>query len=175
MTPMDYLMNAGFILLVLRQARERELTRRAFVVPLVVVFFVAQQYLHSIPTTGNDLVLIAGLTGLGLGLGTLCGFATHVRAAEGGVAVARVGWIAGILLIAGISSRMVFALAISHGFEPAVAGFSVAHQISAAAWPAALVLMAVSEVVARIVVVEVRGRLATGRGFGFGRSAAAAA
>ena len=175
MTTMDYVMNSGFILLVLVQARERQLTRRALVVPLVAVFFVGQQYLHSIPTAGNDLVLIGGLTVAGLSLGTMCGFATHVRVGEDGIALARVGWVAGVLLVAGISSRMVFAFALSHGFEPTVASFSIAHQISAVAWPVALVLMAVCEVVARLLTVEVRGRLATGRGTGALGTATAAA
>jgi hypothetical protein len=62
---------------------------------------------HSIPTSGNDLVLIAGLGAVGLTLGIASGFATHVRAGESGLAVARVGWLAGALLIAGISSRAV--------------------------------------------------------------------
>lgn len=126
-----------------------------------LVLLVAQQYLHSIPTAGNDLLLIGALAGTGLMLGTLCGFATHVRAGDDGVALARVGWLAGALLIAGISSRMVFAFAIGHGFEPAVRSFSIAHEIGAAAWPVALVLMAVCEVTARLVLVQVRGRLVT--------------
>jgi hypothetical protein len=175
MTTMDYLMNAGFLSLVLVQARERQLTRRALVVPLVAVFFVGQQYLHSIPTAGNDLVLIGGLAVVGLSLGTMCGYATHIRVGEDGIALARVGWIAGTLLVAGISSRMVFAFALSHGFEPTVANFSIAHQIGAAAWPVALVLMAICEVTARLLTVEVRGRLAAGRGIGaLGISTAAA-
>jgi hypothetical protein len=136
------------------------------VVPLLAVVFVAQQYLHSIPTAGNDLVLIGGLAAVGLSLGTMCGHVTHVRVGEDGTALARVGWIAGALLVAGISSRMVFAFALSHGFEPTVASFSIAHQIGAAAWPVSLVLMAVCEVTARLITVEVRGRLATGRGTG---------
>ena len=162
MTTMDYLMNAGFLLLVLFQARERQLTRRSLVVPLVAVFFVGQQYLHTIPTAGNDLVLIAALALTGLTLGTLCGFATHVRVGEDGIALARVGWLAGVLLVAGISSRMVFAFALSHGFEPTVASFSIAHNIGAAAWPVALVLMALCEVTARLVMVEARGRRVSG-------------
>jgi hypothetical protein len=72
--------------------------------------------------------------------------------------MARVGWIAGALLIAGIGSRMVFAFAISHGARPAVASFSQAHQIGAAAWPVALVLMALLEVSTRIAIVQLRGR-----------------
>ena len=62
------------------------------------------------------------------------------------------------LLIAGISSRMVFEFAVSHGARHAVASFSIAHQIGAAAWPVALVSMAVLEIAARVVIVHLRGR-----------------
>jgi hypothetical protein len=158
MTTSEYLLNAAFVLLVLRQSRERELDRRSVIVPLVLMFFVGSQYLHTLPTAGNDLVLIVGLAAVGLTLGVLGGFATQVRAGRGGVALARVGWIAGGLLVLGIGARMAFAFAIGHGLEPAVRGFSVAHQIGAAAWPVALVSMALIEVGARIAVVQVRGR-----------------
>jgi hypothetical protein len=47
-----------------------------------------------------------------------------VRAGDNGHAVARVGWIAGALLIAGIGSRMVFAYAVSHGARHAITSFS---------------------------------------------------
>jgi hypothetical protein len=158
MTTSEYLLNAAFVLLVLRQARERELDRRSVIVPLLLMFFVGAQYLHTLPTAGNDLLLIVGLALVGLTLGVTGGFATQVRAAEHGVALARVGWIAGGLLVLGIGARMAFAFAIGHGFEPAVRSFSIAHQIGAAAWPVALVLMALVEVGSRIAVVQVRGR-----------------
>ena len=161
MTPMrttDYLINAVFVLIVFRQARERELDRRSVIIPLAIIAYVAQLYVHSIPTAGNDLVLIAALGTVGLTLGVASGFATHVRAGENGLAVARVGWIAGGLLIAGIGSRMVFAFALSHGARHAIASFSYAHQIGAAAWPVALVLMALLEVSTRIAIVQLRGR-----------------
>ena len=120
MTTTDYLINGLFILIVLRQARERVLDRRSVIAPFVLVFFVAQMYLHTIPTSGNDLVFIAALAVAGVMLGLLSGFATHVRAGGDGVAFARVGWFAGVLLVAGIGSRMVFAFAVTHGFESAV-------------------------------------------------------
>jgi hypothetical protein len=157
MTTSEYLLNAAFVLMVLRQARERQLDRRTVIVPLALMFFVGAQYLHPIPTASNDIVFIVVLAGVGLTLGVLGGFATQVRV-EGGVAWARVGWIAGSLLVLGIGSRMAFALAIGHGFEPAVRSFSIAHQIGAAAWPAAFVLMALVEVGSRIAIVQVRGR-----------------
>ncbi len=157
MTITDYLINALFVLVVIRQARERELDLRSLLIPLVLVAFVAHNYLHSIPTTGNDLVLVAALAAAGLTLGLISGFATRVRAGSRGRAVARVGWLAGGLLIAGIGSRMAFAFALSNGAEPAVRSFSIAHHIDAQAWPVALVLMAVLEVTTRILVVHLRG------------------
>jgi len=160
MTITDYLINAIFVLVVLRQARERELDRRSILVPLLLVFFVAQMYLHSIPTTGNDVILIGLLAAIGLTLGIAAGFATHVRAGDNGLAVARVGWLAATLLIAGIGSRMVFAFAVSHGLRSDLASFSIAHHISATAWPTALVLMAICEVTTRIAIVQLRGHKA---------------
>lgn len=158
MTTSDYLVNAAFTLVVLRQTRERELDLRSFVVPLVMVFFVARQYVHALPTAGNDLLLVGFLSSVGLTMGVLCGFATHVRAGCHGVALARVGWLAGVLLVAGIGSRMMFAFALGHGAEPAIRSFSISHRIGAAAWPVALVSMAVCEIVARLVIVQIRGR-----------------
>lgn len=157
MTTTEYLLNAAFVLLVLRQARERKLDRRSVTVPLVLMFFVGTQYLHSVPAAGNDLVLIAGLAAVGLALGVAGGLTTQVRSLEG-VALARVGWIAGGLLVVGIGSRMAFAFAVGHGLAPALHSFSAAHQIGKAAWPVALVLMALIEVGSRIAVVQARGR-----------------
>jgi hypothetical protein len=158
MTITDYLINAMFVLIVVRQARERELDLRSVVVPLLLVAFVGHIYIRSIPTAGNDLVLIGLLGSVGLTLGVISGVATHVSAREHGLAVVRVGWVAGALLVFGITARMVFAFALTHGAHHAVASFSIAHQISASAWPVALVSMALAEVTARIATVQLRGR-----------------
>ena len=83
-------------------------SRGSIVAPLVLVFFLAQMYLHSIPTAGNDLVFVAVLASAGLALGLLSGFATRVRAGADGLALAPVGWTASPLLILGIGSRMAF-------------------------------------------------------------------
>jgi hypothetical protein len=158
MTTTDYILNGAFVLLVLRQARERELDRRSVIVPLVLMFFVGSQYLQSIPTAGNDIALIATLTATGLALGIAGGFATHVRRVDG-VALARVGWIAGGLLVLGIGARMAFAFAVGHGLEATVRTFSIDQRIGPAAWPVALVLMALVEVGARLAIVQARARL----------------
>jgi hypothetical protein len=156
MTTTDYLINLLFVFLVVRQAQERQIDRRYFVIPVVLVIWVASQYLHALPTAGNDLLLVAALASVGITLGTISGFATSIRRSEDGVAFARVGWLAGILLVAGISSRMVFAFALTHGLEPAVRSFSITNHITAAAWPTAMVLMALCEVGARLSTVYLR-------------------
>ncbi len=156
MTTIDYLINLLFVFIVVRQAHERKIDRRYFAVPVVLVIWVASQYLHALPTAGDDLLLVAGLACVGITLGTVSGWATSIRHGEDGVAFARVGWLAGILLVAGISSRMVFAFALTHGLEPAVRSFSITHHITAAAWPTAMVLMALCEVGARLSTVYLR-------------------
>ncbi|GAB3046945.1 hypothetical protein GCM10027053_00860 [Intrasporangium mesophilum] len=161
MTFTDYLINGIFVLVVLRQARERRLDVRSVIAPLAIVVFVATYYVHSIPTGGGDLAIAGALTAVGLACGVLSGYATFVRADDDGTAWARVGWIAGAFLVAGISARMVFVFALQHGFEPTVRSFSIAHHIDAAAWPLALVSMALCEVTARIVVVHLRGHRLT--------------
>jgi hypothetical protein len=157
MTTTDYLINAVFVFVVLRQAWERKLDLRSLIGPLAAVAFVATQYIHSIPTSGNDL-LFAGLLALaGLTLGVLSGFATSVRSDGDGNAYARVGWVAGFLLIAGIGSRLVFVFVLSHGAGPTFRDFGISHQISATAWPLALVAMAILEVTTRLAIVHLRG------------------
>jgi hypothetical protein len=112
MTITDYLINGVFVFFVLRQAKERVVDIRSLLVPLGIVFFVARNYVHSIPTTGNDLVLVGTLVPVGLILGLSGGFATDIRRAANGAVLARVGWLAGALLIAGISARMIFVFAV---------------------------------------------------------------
>jgi hypothetical protein len=157
MTITDYLINAVFVFVVLRQARERKVDARSFLAPMAIVLYVGHMYVHSIPTAGNDLVLVGLLASVGLALGVLGGFATHIRIGADG-ALARVGWVAGALLIAGISSRLVFVYAVHHGAYHAVSAFSIANHIGAAAWPVALVSMALIEVSARLLTVQLRAR-----------------
>jgi hypothetical protein len=158
MASTDYLINAIFLLVVLRQARERRLDIRSIVAPMALVVFVATHYVRTIPTGGSDVALALALTLVGLSLGVLCGYATHVRVDPDGTRFARVGPVAAILLLAGISARLVFVFALEHGAGPAIRDFSIVHHISAAAWPLALVAMALCEVTARLVIVQVRGQ-----------------
>jgi hypothetical protein len=158
MNTTGYIINSVLVLLVLRQIREHRLDRRSLVLPLVLVGVAAANFLHTIPTGGNDLVLELGLVGLGATMGLLCGLTTHVRL-DGGMPLARAGLLAASLWIAGCGARMAFAYGSDHGLGPDIAHFSMHHAITgASAWVAALVLMALADVVARTLVLHARGR-----------------
>jgi hypothetical protein len=73
------------------------------------------------------------------------------------VALARAGWLAAGLWIAGVGARLVFAWAAEHGAGPSIGRFSVAHHITGAdAWVAALVIMALADVLTRTLVFRLR-------------------
>ena len=58
-----------------------------------------------------------------------------------------------------LGARMGFAFASEHGAGPAIARFSIARHITSAdAWVAALVIMALAEVTARLVTLRLRAR-----------------
>ncbi|HET7017570.1 MAG TPA: hypothetical protein VFI65_26845 [Streptosporangiaceae bacterium] len=159
MNTTGYIINAILVLLVLRQIRETRLGAINLILPVLLVAGAAAYYLRSIPTAGNDLALELTLAATGAVLGALCALFTRMRRGADGVALTRAGWIAAVLWIVGIGARMGFAYASDHGSGPAIARFSVAHSITSAdAWVAALVMMALAEVLARLAVLWVRAR-----------------
>jgi hypothetical protein len=157
MTITDYAIDIVLIGLVAFQIHGMHLTRRALILPLVLVGVVAMNYLKTIPTAGNDLFLIIALTAIGATLGSFAGLFTSVRQDSSGIPFVKAGLLAAILWMLGVGSRFAFQLYVSHGGFPAVARFSAAHDItSGAAWTAAIVLMALAEVVCRHVTIVVR-------------------
>jgi hypothetical protein len=157
MTFTDYAIDVVLIGLVAFQVHGMRLTRRALVLPAVIVGIVAMNYLKTIPTAGNDLFLIVGLAAVGATLGSLAGLFTSVRQDSSGTPVAKAGALAAILWVLGVGSRFAFQLYVSHGGLPTLARFSSAHDItSGTAWTAALVLMALSEVVCRQAIIVFR-------------------
>jgi hypothetical protein len=130
------------------------------VLPVVLVAGAAAYYLHSVPAGGNDIVLDVTLAAADAALGTLCALTLRMRRDGDGVALARAGWLSAVLWVIGIGARMGVAFSSDHGAGPAIARFSLAHSITGAnAWVAALVLMALAEVIARLIVMRVRGRI----------------
>jgi hypothetical protein len=158
----DYVVDIALMLVVLLQIRESRMGLRFVLLPLVLVGVAAHSYMHTIPTAGNDLLLTVVLGAVGLVFGLGSGLATRVRTDGGAHALARAGVVAAGLWLLGMGFRMGFQLYSSHGGQDAIARFSVTHHItSAAAWTAALVIMALAEVVTRTAVLAIRDRLAT--------------
>jgi hypothetical protein len=159
MTLTDYLINGLFIGLVVRQLRGRRLTTFSIVMPVAAVAFFANEYLHGIPTAGNDLSLALLGASLGLLLGLGCGLTTRVYAGSGGGVFVQAGAVAAALWIVGVGSRLAFSLYVMHGGERAIGRFSAAHGISSGnAWVACLILMAFGEVLGRTAVLAWRWR-----------------
>ena len=155
----DYLVDAILILLVLRQVRTARFDRRAWLLPLVIVAMVGMSYLHGIPTGGNGLLLVVVLALVGLALGTASALATRVWSDGGRYALVKAGALSALLWVIGMGGRMAFAIWASHGGGPALARFSVQHGITAQnAWTAALVLMALFEVMSRVGLLAVRAQ-----------------
>jgi hypothetical protein len=158
MTTTDYLLNAALVLVVVRQIKGKRLIGSAIYVPLAICAYVGYTYLHSIPTSGNDLALIGIGSAAGLTLGTLCGIFTKVYPDHDGIPFARATGLAAALWVLGVGSRIAFSLYAQHGGGPTIEHFSIVHALSPDAWVAAFVLMAILEAVTRTVVLLVRAR-----------------
>lgn len=158
MTLTDYLINFVLIALVILQLRGSRLDLKTAIRPVVLVAAAAVYYLRGFPTGGNDALLYAVLGGAGLVLGIACGATTRVWRAGDGFAYAKAGVLAAAFWVIGIGSRLGFEEFVTHGGDKNVVNFSIAHDITSQnAWVAGLVLMALVEVIARLVTIRVRG------------------
>lgn len=149
MTTTDYLIDSALVLLVLFQIKERRLTTKMLVRPLVIVGIAVANYLHGIPTAGNDLVLVAVLAILGGAIGLASAQTVIMRAGSDGQVLARAGWVSGFFWVLGMGSRFAFIFWITHSGVAALSRFSVEHSITSSAWTVALLAMAVCEVASR--------------------------
>jgi hypothetical protein len=154
-----YLINALLVLMVIRQIREHSLDLRALAVPVLAVGAAAVMFLHSVPVGGNDTALELLGVSAGAAMGAVGGLATRLRRGADGRPLDRAGALAASTWVAGVGAWMAFAFAATHGAGPAIGRFSVAHHITgSAAWVAALVMMALADVLTRLVVIYLRGR-----------------
>jgi hypothetical protein len=157
-----YLINALLVLLVIRQIREHQLDARALAVPVTAVAAAAVMFLHAVPAGGSDIALDLLCVSAGAAMGAIGGLATRLRLDAGGRPLGRAGILAAGTWIAGVGARMAFYFAATHGAGPAIAAFSIAHHITGpAAWTAAMVMMALADVLTRLAVVWTRGRRLT--------------
>jgi hypothetical protein len=154
-----YVINAVLILLVIRQVREHPLDLRSMGVPVLAVGIAAVLFLHSVPFGGNDMALELACVSAGALMGAIGGLTTHLRLGADGRPLGRAGWIAACMWIGGLGARLAFAVADSYGAGPAIKSFSIANHITgSAAWIAALVMMALADVLTRLVIIYLRGR-----------------
>ncbi|WP_245178498.1 hypothetical protein [Streptomyces montanisoli] len=165
MNTTDWLVDIALLLIVVLQLRGERLTRRTILLPLAIIGWVGYHYLHDIPTAGNDVALIATFTGIGIAFGLAGGFLTRVRDIGGHIHI-KATYAAAALWVISMGFRLGFAVWTSHpSGAQHVGDFSVAHDItSSQAWVAALLLMALSEVVVRIGTIVTRGQLVLARG-----------
>ena len=158
-----YVINAILILMVIRQVREHPLDLRSLAVPVLAVGCAAVLFLHSVPGGGNDIGLELTCVLAGAVMGAVGGLATRVRLGADGRPLGRAGWLAASMWVGGVGARLAFAVAASNGAGPAIARFSIAHHITgSAAWVAALIMMALADVLTRLVIIYLRGRRLAG-------------
>ena len=154
-----YVINAILVLMVIRQLREHSLDLRALAVPVLAVAAAAVMFLHSVPVGGSDIALELLGVMAGAAMGAIGGLATRLRRGADGRPLGRAGALAAGMWVAGVGARMAFAFAATHGAGPAIGRFSLAHHITGSgAWVAALVMMALADVLTRLAVVWLRGR-----------------
>lgn len=157
MNSSDYLIDSVLVLLVLIQIKERPMTRKALIRPLVILGIAVMNYLHGIPTQGNDLALVGALAVVGGLIGVASGVTAILARRPDGVITLRSGWLSGFFWVLGMGSRFAFAYWTSHSGAGQIASFSANHQItSAEAWTVALLAMAVFEVCGRTLTLATR-------------------
>ena len=157
MSTSTYIIDSALVLLVLLQIRERQLTNRQLIRPLIILGVAVASYLKGIPTHGNDLVLLGVLGVIGAVIGVASGVTVIMHRRPDGITTFRSGWVSGIFWVLGMGSRFAFAWWASHGGASSIATFSATHHItSGEAWTAALLAMAVFEVVGRTLVMGYR-------------------
>jgi hypothetical protein len=157
MTTTDYLIDSTLVLLVLLQIKERELTTRTLIRPLIILAIAVVNYLHGIPTAGNDLVLVGAFALAGTLIGSASGWTVLMRRGGGGAVLARAGWASAVFWVLGMGGRFAFIFWTTHGGAATIGSFSASHAItSAESWTVALLAMAVFEVCSRTLVMAAR-------------------
>jgi hypothetical protein len=153
----DYVIDILLIVVIFRAVRPHPLTPRAALLPLILLAVAGIIYLRPITLRGNDLALILILTAVGIVLGVLSALPDRIWRDQHRQLLSQAVAVSVIVWIIGMGFRFGFAYYAYHGGGPAVARFSVQHDLSGAnIWTTALVLMAFGQVLARLAVLQVR-------------------
>lgn len=152
MTTFEWTLNCtllGWVLL--RNLGTKPVNKRVLALPLILVAVACAFYLRSIPVAGNDLAFEGAGVAAGAALGLLATAVTRIGCAVDGSVRIRAGAAFAAVWVVAIGGRIAFAELATHAWGPAVARFSIEHQITGAdAWRTMFVLMAVSMVAARV-------------------------
>jgi hypothetical protein len=161
----DYILDSALVLLVVLQMKERVLTNRSLLRgPLILAIAVAS-YFSTLPTQGNDLILILAVSAIGAVLGVLSGVTVFMRTNSEGAVTARAGIGSAVFWVLGMGGRFGFAVwASSAAGAHSLGSFAVsAHLTGVAVWTDALLGMAVCEVLGRtVVLLRRRARVSAG-------------
>jgi hypothetical protein len=164
MNPTDYILDSALVLIVILQLKERRMSLRHLIRPLVILGIAVASYLHGIPTQGNDLALAGAFAVIGGTIGLLSGITVLMRRTDAGEVTFRSGPASAFFWVLGMGSRFAFIYWISHSGATSIAHFSTQHSISGAeAWTVALLAMAVFEVLTRTAIIAWRWRTLEGR------------
>jgi hypothetical protein len=152
----DYVFPLLLILSVVRQMRGKHLTWFQLCWPIAVVVWAAIHYLHGFPASTADVLLVTTCAVAGTVLGVLAGRCTVIYRRADGALMARATLAALVLWTLGTIGRLVFGLYAEHGGSPAIVQFSASHGLAVRAWAAALILMALAEVIGRTTMIMPR-------------------
>ena len=160
MSLLDYLVDSALVLVVLQQVKERPLTARTLVRPLVLMGVAVATYLRGFPTAGRDVLLAVVLGAAGAAIGVTSGITVRLRHAGDGGVLARAGLASAAFWVLGMGARFGFIVWITHGGAGWLERFSSQHGITGAeAWTVALLAEATCEVVGRTAVLAARRRV----------------
>jgi hypothetical protein len=158
MSPTTYIIDSALVLLVIIQMKERVLTNRALLRPVVILTIAVASYFKAFPTAGNDVPLILAVSAIGVVLGLASGATVIMGRNPEGQVTARAGLASAAFWVLGMGSRFAFAVWAASGSGSAhLASFSGQHHItSAEAFTVALLGMAVGEVLCRSLIMVLR-------------------
>jgi len=159
MNTFDYILDSALVLIVLIQLKERRMSMRPLLRPVVILAIAVANYLHGFPTQGNDLLLLAVFALIGGTIGILSGITVIMRRGEDGTVRFRSGPESAFFWVLGMGSRFAFVYWITHSGAASIARFSFHHSISGGnAWTVALLGMAAFEVLSRTGIIAYRWR-----------------
>jgi hypothetical protein len=146
------------LLLSVQQLRYRRFGVRTLALPIVFAVVLWYAYVQGAPTIGNDIDLYLICGAIGAVLGLVGGVLSSMRRDQAtGAWLVKGGAVYAGLLLALIGGRLGFAYYAENGGYAAVRQFSIDHAISGQApIVAALILMVVTTILARLAVVLVR-------------------